>query len=255
MPAKPKAGKKKAAPEEEVPEKAPEDIPAYRRIGHKGADAIITGNTPESFDAAVEHGVDMIELDVLREQEGRLIVAHDFDDALSRHPMDLTEALDLFTEPPLDKVEIDCDLKLSGSEAELAGALAGRGLLDRAMVSTQEIDSLRKLRQLEPDLRLGWTYPKTTRDWTQYGWAQPALKAGLRALRHRYPSILAKQGPALQVDAVWVYHPIVTPKAVEVAHEMGLELMAWTVDDAARIRELLGMGVDGICSNDPRLFV
>jgi glycerophosphoryl diester phosphodiesterase len=123
------------------------------------------------------------------------------------------------------------------------------------MVSTQEIDSLLKLRQLEPDLRLGWTYPKTTRDWTQYGWAQPALKAGIRALRRRYPSILAKQGPELQVDAVWVYHPLITPKAVDVAHEIGLELMAWTVDDAGRMRELLAMGVDGICSNDPRLFV
>ena len=196
----------------------------------------------------------MVELDVLREQEGRLIVAHDFDDALRRRPMDLTEALDLFLEPPLDEVEIDCDLKLAGREAELAGALAGRGLLDRAMVSTQEIDSLRKLRQLEPDLRLGWTYPKTKRDWTQYGWAKPALRAGLSALRHRYPSILAKQAPDLQVNAVWVFHPIITQKAVDVAHDLGLELMAWTVDDAERIRELLAMGVDGICSNDPRLF-
>ena len=106
MPAKPKAEKRKAvpekkapeekAPEKEAPEAAPEQTPAYRRIGHKGADAIIAGNTPESFDAAVEHGVDMVELDVLREQEGRLIVAHDFDDALRRQPMDLTEALDLF---------------------------------------------------------------------------------------------------------------------------------------------------------------
>ena len=251
--------KKKAAenevPENEVAEKDEPQVSAYRRIGHKGADAIIAGNTPESFDAAVEHGVDMIELDVLREQEGRLIVAHDFDEALRRSPMDLTEALDLFLEPPLDQVEIDCDLKLAGREAELAGALAGRGLLERAMVSTQEIDSLLKLRQLEPDLRLGWTYPKTTRDWTQYGWAQPALKAGLRALRRRYPSILAKQAPQLQVDAVWVYHPIITPKAVDVAHDLGLELVAWTVDDAGRMRELLAMGVDGICSNDPRLFV
>ena len=197
----------------------------------------------------------MIELDVLREQEGRLIVAHDFDDALRRRPMDLTEALDLFLEPPLDDVEIDCDLKLSGREAELAGALAGRGLLDRAMVSTQEIDSLRKLRQLEPDLRLGWTYPKTKRDWTQYGWARPALRAGLSALRRRYPSALAKQAPDLKLNAVWVFHPIITQKAVDVAHELGLELMAWTVDDAERMRELLAMGVDGICSNDPRLFV
>ena len=141
MPAKPKEVKKD---KEEAPEEAPEQvldqIPEYRRIGHKGADAIVAGNTPESFDAAVEHGVDMIELDVLREQEGRLIVAHDFDDALRRQPMDLTEALDLFLEPPLDKVEIDCDLKLAGREAELVGALEGRGLLERAMVSTQEIE-------------------------------------------------------------------------------------------------------------------
>jgi glycerophosphoryl diester phosphodiesterase len=33
-----------------------------------------------------------------------------------------------------------------------------------------------------------------------------------------------------------------------------VELIAWTVDDADRMRELLDMGVDGICSNDPRLF-
>jgi glycerophosphoryl diester phosphodiesterase len=252
---KPAKGPKEAKKPKQAPQKAEVETPAYRRIGHKGADAIVAGNTPESFDAAVDHGVDMVELDVLREQEGRLIVAHDFDDALRRQPMDLTEALDLFLEPPLDEVEIDCDLKLAGREAELVGALEGRGLVERAMVSTQEIDSLRKLRQLEPELRLGWTFPKTKRDWTQYGWARPALKAGLSALRRRYPSILAKQAPELQVDAVWVYHPIITAKAVDVAHELGLELMAWTVDDAGRMRELLAMGVDGICSNDPRLFV
>ena len=153
---------------------------AYRRVGHKGADTIVTGNTAESFDAAVELGVDMIELDVLREQEGRLIVAHDHHDALRRKPMDLAEALDLFLEPPLDQVEIDCDLKLAGREAELAGALSGRGLVERAMVSTMEIESLIKLRKLEPDLRLGWTYPKTRRDWTQYGWAGPLSGPGSR---------------------------------------------------------------------------
>ncbi len=207
---------------------------AYRRIGHKGADAIVTGNTPESFDAAVEHGVDMVELDVLRDKDGRLIVAHDYEDAIRRRPMDLTECLDLFSAAPLDEVEIDCDLKLPGREAELAGAIAGRGLLERAMVSTQEIESLLKLRQLDPDLRLGWTYPRTKRDWTQYGWAQPALRAGIATLRRRYPGLLAKRGPELGVQAVWVYHPLITPKAVEVAHEIGVEIFAWTVDDVAQ---------------------
>ena len=108
----------------------------YRRIGHKGADAIKAGNTIDSFEAAIECGVDMIELDVLRGREGRLIVAHDPNDALRRRPLDLAEALDAFLDSPLDEVEIDCDLKLPGREAELAGALQGRGLLERSMVST-----------------------------------------------------------------------------------------------------------------------
>ena len=61
----------------------PDDIlvstmPALRRIGHKGADLIVPGNTPASFDAALEHGVDMIEFDVL-EHEGRLLLAHDYE--------------------------------------------------------------------------------------------------------------------------------------------------------------------------------
>ena len=154
----------------------------------------------------------MIELDVLRAARARLIVAHDPEDALRRRPLDLTEALDAFLDRPLDEVELDCDLKLPGREAELAGALEGRGLLDRAMVSTMEVESLRKLRRMEPDLRLGWTYPKTKRDWTQYGWASPAIKAGLSAIRRRFPVILARQGPDLEIDAVWAYHPIITPK-------------------------------------------
>jgi glycerophosphoryl diester phosphodiesterase len=239
---------------EESRDGARESPPAYRRIGHKGADAIVTGNTPESFDAAVEHGVDMIELDVLRAKEGKLIVAHDHHDALIRKPMDLSEALDLFLAPPLDEVEIDLDLKLAGSEAEFAGAVAGSGVLERVMVSTMEVESLTKLRKLEPDLRLGWTYPKTRRDWTQYGWAGPALRAGLSAIRRRFPSILEKRAPKLGVDAVWAYHPIITPRLVEAAHRVDVELIAWTVDDADRMRELLDMGVAGICSNDPRLF-
>jgi glycerophosphoryl diester phosphodiesterase len=231
-----------------------ESVPGYRRVGHKGADAIVTGNTAESFDAAVEAGVDMIEFDVLRAKEGKLIVAHDHHDALVRRPMDLAEALDLFLEEPLTEVEIDCDLKLAGREAELAGALAGSGLVERAMVSTMEVESLLKLRQIEPDLRLGWTYPKSRRDWTRYGWARPALRAGLSAIRRRFPAILEKKAPELRVDAVWAYHPIITPRLVDAAKKVEVELIAWTVDDEERIRELVEMGVDGICSNDPRLF-
>jgi glycerophosphoryl diester phosphodiesterase len=58
-------------------------MPALRRIGHKGADHIAPGNTPESFDAALAHGVDMIEFDVLPEdiddrEHSALRLAHDY---------------------------------------------------------------------------------------------------------------------------------------------------------------------------------
>ncbi|HEX6390194.1 MAG TPA: glycerophosphodiester phosphodiesterase family protein, partial [Solirubrobacteraceae bacterium] len=52
-----------------------------RRIGHKGADHIAPGNTIASFQAALAHGVDMIEFDVLSEHAdgtGRVLLAHDY---------------------------------------------------------------------------------------------------------------------------------------------------------------------------------
>ena len=226
----------------------------YKRIGHKGADALVPGNTLESFEAAVETGVDMVELDVLRDREGRLVVAHDYHDASRRKPMLLAEVLDAFLQPPLDRVEIDCDLKLPGREAELAGALEGHDLLERASVSTMEISSLVKLRTLAPELRLGWTVPKTSRDWTQYRWALPVVLAGLAVIKRRLPKTIRDRAPELGVSAVWAYHRLVTAKLIDAAHETGIELIAWTVDDPAEVRKLAELGVDGICSNDPRLF-
>jgi hypothetical protein len=73
-------------------------------------------------------------------------------------------------------------------------------------------------------------------------------------MRRRFPAILARKAPELGIDAVWAYHHVITPRLVEAANEQGVELIAWTVDNPARIRELAEMGVHGICSNDPRLF-
>ncbi len=227
---------------------------AYRRVGHKGAHTIVEGNTVESFEAAVAAGVDMIEFDVLRNADGRLVVAHDYEDLRSRRALDLSEALDAFCEPPLDRVEIDCDLKLPGREAELAGALSGRGLLDRAMVSTMEVESLVKLRRFEPDLRLGWTYPKTRRDWTSQSWLRPAVIGGLALMRRQFPGSIGERAEELGLSAVWAYHHVISPKAVEAAQNAGVELIAWTVDDLDRMLELIGHGIGGIVSNDPRLF-
>ena len=56
------------------------------------------------------------------------------------------------------------------------------------------------------------------------------------------------------VEAMWVYHPLITRRLLAATRDAGVELIAWTVDELKTMRRLAGMGVDGICSNDPRLF-
>jgi glycerophosphoryl diester phosphodiesterase len=233
-----------------------------RLVGHKGADAIAPGNTRESFEAAIAAGVDTIELDVIwlqdaqlpLEQRHPLVVAHDWEDAAARTPLKLTEALDAFLEPPLDRVEIDLDLKLPGREEEVVAAVVERDLLDRVMVSTMEMHTLKRILELEPKLRRGWTFPKTTRDWTKRPWARPLLPAALAGMRLQLPGLAAQRLPQFNVFAMWVYHPLISARLARICDLAGVELIAWTVDDEKRMRKLVDLGVDGLVSNDPRLF-
>lgn len=204
----------------------------------------------------------MIEMDVLwlqdahlpLEQRHPLVIAHDWEDAERRTPLKLTEALDAFLEPPLDKVEIDLDIKLPGREEELVEALQERGLVERAMISTMEMYTLKRILELQPALRRGWTYPKVTRDWTAKRWAKGPMLAALVAMRHRLPGLAAQKLPQFGVEAMWVYHPLVSPRLARICSLAQVELIAWTVDDLPRMQKLAAAGVHGICSNDPRLF-
>lgn len=239
-----------------------------RRVGHKGADAVVLGNTVASFEAAVEIGVDMIEFDVLWTPEGRpelaalerapLMVAHDWEAAAEAQrageELPLDQALAAFTGPELATVEIDCDLKLPGREDELVAELQNQGLIERAMVSTMEISSLDQIAKLDSSLRRGWTYPRVTRDWTARRWAVPGVAAALVLMRRRLPALAARELPRLGVEAMWVYYPLITARLAEVTAASGVELIAWTVDAAAHMTRLIDFGVNGICSNDPRLF-
>jgi glycerophosphoryl diester phosphodiesterase len=235
-----------------------------RLVGHKGADLIAPGNTLESFSAAVEAGVDTIELDVLWTLDGHpriaaaertpLLVAHDWHDAERRQPLTLAQALDAFLRPPLDRVEIDLDIKLPGREEEIVDAVRERDLLGRAMVSTMELSSLARIRELEPGLRRGWTYPKVTKDWASKRWAKAPMLAALVWMRQQLPGLAARELPKLGVEAMWVYHPLVSARLARITKLAKVELIAWTVDDLPRMNQLVAAGVDGVCSNDPRLF-
>ncbi len=188
------------------------------------------------------------------EERTPLIVAHDWHDAERRQPLTLEGALDAFTQPPLDQVEVDLDIKLPGREEEIVAAVRDSGLLERAMISTMELSTLARVGELEPGLRRGWTYPKVTKDWASKRWAKAPMLAAMVWMRERLPGLAARELPRMGVEAMWVYHPLVSPRLARITKLAGVELIAWTVDDLPRMNKLVAAGVNGICSNDPRLF-
>lgn len=240
------------------------ETPHPRRIGHKGADALVPGNTVASFERAVEVGVDLIEFDVLWLPDGRpgtpasrrspLVVAHDWHAAAANEPPTLSEVLDAFTRPPLDRVRINLDLKLPGREVEVVEALDASGLTARASISTMEVSSLRVVGELEPSIHLGWTVPRVTRDWTSMPWLKPVLGLAVAGARRRMPDFVARGLPDLAVQSVWAFFGVVSPALLAVTRAAGVDLNVWTVDDPVRVRALSAMGVSGICSNDPRIL-
>jgi glycerophosphoryl diester phosphodiesterase len=227
------------------------------RVGHKGAAHIEPGNTRASFDAALRHGVDMIELDVLSERadgSGRLLVAHDYRDLRQRAALSLEQALEHLSGEDFAEIDLDVDVKLPGYELRVLEALRHFGLVPRTLVSGMFPDGLALIRAAEPALRLGWSVPRVRRDYTTDALtAVPALAmlTGYRAMLPRRARRALLEG---RFDAIMAHWRVVTRALVRAVAAGGGELYVWTVDDAAQIAKLTAMGVDGIITNDPRLF-
>jgi glycerophosphoryl diester phosphodiesterase len=233
------------------------DRTAPRRVGHKGAARIEQGNTAASFDAALAAGVEMIEFDVISEQPdggGRLLIAHDREDAREREPLTLEQACEHLSQPQFAGVELDVDIKLTGYELRVLEVLRERELIERTLVSSMFPNGLDQIRAVEPELRLGWSVPRVRRDYTtDMLTAIPAL-AILTGYRAALPRRARAALAAGRFEAIMAHWRVVTGGLLRAVREAGGELYVWTVDDAGLIDKLTAMGVDGIITNDPRLF-
>lgn len=232
-------------------------MPALKRIGHKGADLIAPGNTLASFDAALAAGVDMVEFDVLTENRdgtGRLVLAHDFEAAGRDEPPTLEQGLAHFAQDAWEGIELDVDLKTTGYEQRVVDALREYGLAGRALISTMEDESLRVIRAIAPEIRLGWSVPKLRRDYLANPLTRVPALIGAQYMRTVLPGQAARAMRADRIDALMAHWALVTPRLARAIEKAGGELYVWTVDDATRIAKLDAIGVTGIITNDPRLF-
>jgi glycerophosphoryl diester phosphodiesterase len=220
------------------------------RIGHRGAPALAPENTLRSFAAALDQGMDLVELDALALPDGRIAVAHDRP-APGAEPLLLDEALG-FLAARGASVQVDLKLRDPGGVVE---AVRRHGLVERAFVSSSNTGALQRVRALEPALRTSVSYPDDRFGLTKRGALSALTAPGLalmqRALPRRIGGMLARAG----ATAVTLHHSVVTAAVVERCAVLGAPVLAWTVDDPAVCARLESLGVAGIITNDPRVFL
>ena len=215
-------------------------------IAHRGASTARPENTVEAFAHAVDLGADAVELDVRSSSDSVLVVSHDATYADGRAVCDvafaarpdgvcgLTEAIgacaDLIVNVEIKNMPggpgFEPDHAIAAAVVEV---LAATGFTDRFVVSSFNLDTIDRVRLLPgaPPTAL-LTYSSAL---------DPATVFGLAVDRgHRF--VHPENG---QVDAAYVV----------AAHEAGLAVNVWTVDDPVRIAELGAFGVDGVVTNVP----
>ena len=212
-------------------------------IAHRGASKAAPENTRKAFELARSMGADWVELDVRRTQDGLLAVHHDpylrdgrvvCDTPAADLPHDvllLAEALDACaplgvnieiknypTEP-----DFDPDSALVEAVVETLATRSGR---DRVLISAFYLPTLDAIRAAEARLDTAWLVERVD----------------------------AETLPTLLDHGHRVLHPWVrkvTRSVIDDCHAADVQVNTWTCDDPARMLELIGLGIDGICTNVP----
>ena len=211
-------------------------------------------NTLAAFAAAVDLGYSYIETDVHLTADGVVVAFHDdhldrvtdMVGAISDHTWDEVRRAkvgrDADPVPRLDEIlrtwpdlKVNIDPKHDRVVDALARVLEREGAVERVCCGSFNDKRLARLRSLlGPGLC------------TSLG---PKATAKLAAAATGAP-IKQLPGPCAQVPTGIKGARLVTPRFVETAHRLGLQVHVWTIDDRDEMADLLDMGVDGLMTDE-----
>jgi len=214
-------------------------------------------NTMTAFGNAVDLGYTHLETDVHLTRDGRLVAFHD--DRLDRVSdrtglirdltwaqvsearIDVDEHVPLLTDV-LDAwpgINLNVDLKATGTAAPLWRLIEDRELHDRVCVGSFSQRNITQFRRLARG-RVATAAAPPGAALARYGprWLSAVLRS--RADVFQVPASARLRGRDVTV---------VTPRLVEAAHRHGKQVHVWTIDDASEMERLLDLGVDGLVSD------
>jgi glycerophosphoryl diester phosphodiesterase len=219
------------------------------RVGHRGAPALAPENTIASLVAAIDRGVDLVEMDVLA-VDGWLRLAHGPARVSEENPS-LDEALELVGPR---NVGVILDLKSTGVEQSVVSLVQRHGLVERTVVASFRPSSLRTVKELDGRLTTGLAYPFDRAGIAERRELQPLIRAGLALLRQALPARIGRMLARARADAALLHHSLISARLVERCHLRGAAVLAWTLEDETELRRVLAAGVDGVIANDPNLL-
>jgi glycerophosphoryl diester phosphodiesterase len=217
-------------------------------MGHRGAAALEPENTLLSIATAMEIGVDAVEIDVHLSKDKQIVVIHDATvdrttngtGAVSSYTLEEMKMLDAGkgqTIPTLQevmdlihrKVRLVIELKDEGTEGPVVELIQKNGLVESAYVISFWHRLVRTVKDIEGRIKTGVLFVGCPVD----------------------ASIAAQ----VSADALVMKYTFVDKRFVDMAHEEGLTVFIWNIDDPHLVKPHADMGVDGIGSNDPRVLI
>ncbi len=206
-----------------------------RLVAHRGGRGFGKDNTLEAIEEAVRAGVRMIETDVRMTADGELVLCHDptvWGRAVSR--MTAAELARHAPERPLLRdvleslagwVAFDIEVK-DASMSVLVELLTAYRIEDDTLVTSFGARFLDGLKEMFPRVRTGYVYRMP---FPQEKKLETAMDIG--------------------AEVILPYFNGIDEELVSNAHEFGLEVYAWTVNDDADFEKLRGWGIDGIITD------
>ena len=251
------------------------DGPRPRLFAHRGGARIAPENTIEAFAAGLAAGADRLEMDVHATCDGHVVVLHDATvdrttdgsglvremtlaelhrlDAGARFPGDsgdfpfrgrgvrvptLVDVLEAFPGVALN-IEIKQDAPTI--EREVLAVLDRFDARAHVLLAAEEATIMARIRSAAPDVPTSFSAADVLEFVT-------AWHGGTLAT-YRPP------GVALQIPPSFGDVQLVTAESVAIAHDMGLEVHVWTIDDPDEMAALLDLGVDALMTDVPPLAV
>jgi glycerophosphoryl diester phosphodiesterase len=231
-------------------------------LGHRGARALAPENTLPSFALAMERGADGVELDVYLSKDKILVINHD--DTVNRttdgkgNVFEKTVAelqkLNAAKGWPNQGVTIPTLVQLLDSMS--AGSvvnveLKGEGLYTREELADTVLTEIAPYRKKLFIILSGFDSKLLEIVRKKDDKVTIGLLFHENGLRNA-PAL--KRMKTIRPDSIHIPASYATPKVVKNAHEKGIRVMIWTVNDQAQADQLFALGVDGVFSDLPAGF-